>query len=61
MNDQLDSDFLRLLKGDIKLADLTPEKQREFAVFINNERLGFESIKNPAVRQMIEKWNAMFP
>lgn len=61
MSDQLDSDFLRLLKGDIKLADLTPEKQREFAVFINNERLGFESIKNPAVRQMIEKWNAMFP
>ena len=58
--DTIDPDFARLMEGTVKLADLTPEKQEAFRVWVNGQPIGFESIKDPATRRMMEKWDALF-
>jgi hypothetical protein len=60
MTAAIDPDFARLLKGDIKLADLEPVRQEEFKVWVMGQKLGFESIKEDSTREMITRWASYF-
>lgn len=58
----MDSDFKRLLQGEFKPKDPT-EHTRMQQAFVA-ERPSFveiENIQDPATRDMIRKWDKMFP
>lgn len=61
MTEAIDPDFARLMKGEVKLSDLTHEKQEAFKVWVHGQGLTLDDIKDRTTRDMMKRWDSYFP
>ena len=60
MTEALDPDFVRLMQGTVELADLTPERQEQFKIWIHGQGLTLDDIKDKTTRDIMKRWDSYF-